>query len=45
MAGQSVGMVTKVQPCQEIIDELILQAETFINGRNGKPIQAKTCHA
>ena len=27
MAGQSVGMVTKVQPCQEIVDELVAQAE------------------
>ena len=31
MAGQSVGMVTKIQPCQEIIDELIVQGETYLN--------------
>lgn len=30
MAGQSVGMVTKLQSTQEIIDELIEQAETFL---------------
>jgi enoyl-[acyl-carrier protein] reductase II len=30
MAGQSVGMVTKVQPCSEIIAELIAQAEHFL---------------
>jgi enoyl-[acyl-carrier protein] reductase II len=33
MAGQSVGMVTKVQPAQEIIDELVAQAEQFLSGR------------
>jgi enoyl-[acyl-carrier protein] reductase II len=31
MAGQSVGMVTQIQPCQEIIDELIDQATQFLN--------------
>ena len=30
MAGQSVGMVTKIQPLKEILDELIEQAETYI---------------
>lgn len=30
MAGQSVGMVEKVQPMQEIIDELVHEAETFL---------------
>ncbi len=34
MAGQSVGMVDKIQPCQEVIDELIQQAEAFITQRN-----------
>lgn len=29
MAGQSVGLVTKEQPMQEIIDELIAQAESL----------------
>jgi len=33
MAGQSVGMVTKIQPMQEIIDELVAQAEAFIAAR------------
>lgn len=33
MAGQSVGMVSKIQPTQEIIDELIAQAEAFIAKR------------
>lgn len=32
MAGQSVGMVTAIQPCQEIIDELVAQANAFIAG-------------
>jgi enoyl-[acyl-carrier protein] reductase II len=31
MAGQSVGMVTKEESVQEIIDSLILQAESYIN--------------
>jgi hypothetical protein len=30
MAGQSVGMVTQEQTAQEIIDELIQQANTFL---------------
>lgn len=30
MAGQSVGMVKKIQSAQEIIDELIYQAEEFL---------------
>lgn len=32
MAGQSVGMVTQVQPAQEIIDELVQQAVAFVQG-------------
>ncbi len=31
MAGQSVGMVKKVQPTAEIIDELIAQAAAYLN--------------
>ncbi len=31
MAGQSVGMVTKVQPVQAILAELIGQAERFLS--------------
>ncbi len=30
MAGQSVGLVTKIQPMQEIMDELVLQACDFL---------------
>jgi len=30
MAGQSVGMVEKIQPVQEIIDELVAQAEAHL---------------
>lgn len=33
MAGQSVGMVTRIQPMQEIIDELVVQAENFLQER------------
>lgn len=33
MAGQSVGMVTKIQPLQEILDELMAQAEAYIARR------------
>jgi enoyl-[acyl-carrier protein] reductase II len=33
MAGQSVGMVTKIQSTQEIVDELIVQAEDYIASR------------
>lgn len=32
MAGQSVGMVTKIQPVAEIIAELVEQAEAHLNG-------------
>lgn len=30
MAGQSVGMVTRIQPTQEIIDELVQQAQAYL---------------
>lgn len=33
MAGQSVGMVTKIQSMQEIVDELIKQAEDHLKNR------------
>jgi enoyl-[acyl-carrier protein] reductase II len=33
MAGQSVGMVSKIQPCAEIVAELIAQAESFLASR------------
>jgi len=36
MAGQSVGMVKSIQPMQEIIDELVSQAEEALEERNGK---------
>lgn len=32
MAGQSVGMVGKIEPMQDIINELITQSESFIAG-------------
>lgn len=32
MAGQSVGMVTKIQPVTEIIAELVVQAEAYLSG-------------
>ncbi|WP_331255282.1 nitronate monooxygenase [Candidatus Bealeia paramacronuclearis] len=35
MAGQSVGMVTQLQPAQEIIQDLITQALTALKSRNG----------
>jgi enoyl-[acyl-carrier protein] reductase II len=34
MAGQSVGMVTKIQPLKEILDELIAQAQQYISKRH-----------
>lgn len=40
MAGQSVGMVTKIQSCQEIVDELVVQAQDYLAAR-GKVL----CHA
>jgi hypothetical protein len=43
MAGQSVGMVSKVQPLQEIIDELIAQAEHYIASR--RVAEPEACHA
>ena len=30
MAGQSVGMVTSIQSAQEIVDELVAQAEAYL---------------
>ncbi len=33
MAGQSVGMVTKEQPCAEILGELVTQAEKALQNR------------
>lgn len=35
MAGQSVGMVTKEQPCAEILAELVAQAEGALGRRAG----------
>ena len=32
MAGQSVGMVTKIEPVKDIIEELIQQAKEYLNG-------------
>ncbi len=34
MAGQSVGLVEKIQPMQEIMNELVAQAEAFIVARS-----------
>lgn len=34
MAGQSVGMVTRIQPCREIIDELLSQATEALHKRS-----------
>ena len=31
MAGQSVGLVTEIRPCKEIIEELVSQAEEYLN--------------
>lgn len=36
MAGQSVGMVTSIQPAAEIVRELVDQAEAHLNARCGK---------
>jgi len=35
MAGQSVGLVTKVQPCAEILSELLDQALCALASRSG----------
>lgn len=43
MAGQSVGMVSRIQPLQEIVDELIAQATDYINSR--KVTEKAACHA
>jgi enoyl-[acyl-carrier protein] reductase II len=42
MAGQSVGMVSKVQPIQEIVDELLDQAVVYINARQASMMQQAT---
>jgi enoyl-[acyl-carrier protein] reductase II len=36
MAGQSVGMVSKIQPIQEIVEELIAQGEAYLAVRQAK---------
>ncbi|MCE2716683.1 MAG: NAD(P)H-dependent flavin oxidoreductase [Pseudomonadota bacterium] len=36
MAGQSVGMVTKIQPTTEIMNDLIMQANTFLKTSSNK---------
>lgn len=36
MAGQSVGLVTEIQPMQEIMDELVIQACDFLANENKK---------
>lgn len=41
MAGQSVGMVSKIQPAQEIVDELVAQAESFLAARAAPFMQQK----
>jgi enoyl-[acyl-carrier protein] reductase II len=33
MAGQSVGMVQRIQKCQEIVDELVGQASQYLARR------------
>ena len=33
MAGQSVGMVSKIQPCTEIIEELVEQGHAYLARR------------
>lgn len=40
MAGQSVGMVEKIQPCCEIVEELVSQAEAFIAANRKMVCQA-----
>jgi enoyl-[acyl-carrier protein] reductase II len=40
MAGQSVGMVTAIQPVREIIAELIAQAEAALAARASRPDEA-----
>jgi enoyl-[acyl-carrier protein] reductase II len=45
MAGQSVGMVTKVQPVAEIIAELAEEAEAALAGRAGAPALAREAAA
>ncbi len=40
MAGQSVGMVTAVQPCAEILAELAAQAEAALDRRGVAPREA-----
>jgi enoyl-[acyl-carrier protein] reductase II len=34
MAGQSVGMVQSIQPCQEIVDELVQQAAQYLGTKH-----------
>ncbi|WP_119679475.1 NAD(P)H-dependent flavin oxidoreductase [Indioceanicola profundi] len=37
MAGQSVGLVTREQPCADILAELVQQAEAALSGRMSPP--------
>jgi len=36
MAGQSVGMVSKIQPVREIIEELVTQGEEYLSARRDR---------
>ena len=36
MAGQSAGLVKKQQSCQEIMEEIVTEAEALLNNRNGE---------
>jgi enoyl-[acyl-carrier protein] reductase II len=38
MAGQSVGMVSKIQPVREIVEELIAQGEAYLAGRQARVV-------
>ncbi|MGB1539471.1 MAG: NAD(P)H-dependent flavin oxidoreductase [Rickettsiales bacterium] len=40
MAGQSVGLVNKIQPVAEIMEELVSQAETYLGQKAGQPAMA-----
>ena len=45
MAGQSVGMVNKIEPLKDILAELIGQAEAYLAARQPITEHPKACHA
>jgi len=42
MAGQSVGMIKEIQPCQAIIAELVTQAENALSAKSARTLSGRS---